>query len=163
MTKSYSYIAQGVVGNVHYMKVGKANNLHRRSKEIGLSIERFIECSDEDEAFSIESWLRNILSVYGAVRARGKDWFAFNGTIYERLLNAAKDINGESAYLVRVRSLQMQVAALEQEVKRLKPFEDEVRVNNCLIEMLSEQIRDKEIKVVELIQEKALLEARHPN
>jgi hypothetical protein len=84
--KSYTYIAAGYINRTHLMKVGKTNNLPRRSRQIGLPIELSSQVLTETGAFQFEAQLRNFVIAQGGIRyKRTLDWFLFDACIYHLL------------------------------------------------------------------------------
>jgi len=68
------------------MKVGKTNNLHRRSRQIGISIELSTASLTEAGALRLETELRQFVLAQGGVRYRNTiDWFTFDAQIYALL------------------------------------------------------------------------------
>jgi hypothetical protein len=59
--KSCTYIAAGYINHTHLMKVGKTNNLQRRSHQIGLPIELSSKVLTETDAFQFETQLHNFV------------------------------------------------------------------------------------------------------
>lgn len=68
------YLAFGIVGETQVMKIGKANVMSRREKQIKLSIEMSIECENESSAFAVESRFRSLARELGAESFSGIDW-----------------------------------------------------------------------------------------
>src|SRR5687768_13896163 len=77
------------------MKVGKANDISRREKQIALPITCTVACLDEDAAFRVESKLRAFVVKCGGIRHEAtKDWFSFDPQIYKMLCEFATTIDG---------------------------------------------------------------------
>ena len=139
------YIARGERDGVVVMKVGKSDNVHRRQREIGISVEMSISQTDRGSAFDIETQLRDFVIAQGGKRFLGTyDWFYFDPHIYAALCAVVANINQEATAdaeisLLRTRYHQLledeteykvalaqrdaalaQVAQLEKELERLK-------------------------------------------
>lgn len=79
------YLAAGFLDDTPVMKVGKANGIEQRQRQIRIAIELFHECEDEAQAFNLERRLRWFMLNEGAIRIEGTiDWFAFDADIYKR-------------------------------------------------------------------------------
>lgn len=80
------YLALGIRDDVPVMKVGKANDVQRRQKEIKLKVSASIECADEAAAFALETKLRQMMRQSGASQYSGKDWFSLDADIFDDVL-----------------------------------------------------------------------------
>jgi SMC interacting uncharacterized protein involved in chromosome segregation len=79
------------------MKVGKANDVKRRERELSVRITRAITCLDEEAAYRIENQLRVFVIKNGGIRHQQSiDWFKFDPQIYAMLYEFAAALNNES-------------------------------------------------------------------
>jgi hypothetical protein len=93
---SNAYIARGNRDGTPVMKVGKANDIHRRQKQIGVSIDLTIGCLDEAAAFRVESQLRDFVVAQGGIQYYSTiDWFQFDQRVYDLLSEFTHQLNGE--------------------------------------------------------------------
>jgi len=75
------------------MKVGKANDVRRREKQIAIPMTMTIACLDEAAAFRVESQLRDFVIEQGGIQHQGTiDWFRFDPQIYTMLCEFAISI-----------------------------------------------------------------------
>src|SRR5258707_13534717 len=85
------------------MKVGKANDVKRREKQIAVRITRTIACLDEAAAYRVESQLRFFVVKNGGIRHQQTiDWFKFDPQIYAMLCEFATGLNSKFAVEVDV-------------------------------------------------------------
>lgn len=85
------------------MKVGKANDVKRREKQIAIRITRTVVCLDEGAALRVESKLREFVVKRGGIRYRTTiDWFHFDQQIYNMLCEFVAGLNNEPAAEVDV-------------------------------------------------------------
>ena len=77
------YIARGEHNGIAVMKVGKANDVRQRVRQLGLFLELSIAQADEAAAFAFEGELRFFMSYRGGKTLPGKnDWFYFDWSIF---------------------------------------------------------------------------------
>ena len=96
---SNAYIARGNRDGKTVMKVGKANNILQREKQIAVSIEFTIACLDAEAAFRVESQLRDFVVGQGCIRYHGTiDWFEFDQRVYEMLSEFASNVKAEPPF-----------------------------------------------------------------
>lgn len=94
---SFVYLAVGNVDRVHVMKIGKANNLDQREKQIGVTITHACRLKDEQTAFRVETQLRDIMRMGGAKQLSDSlDWFEFNQPIYKAIMAQIELLNQTS-------------------------------------------------------------------
>ncbi len=94
MMTSNAYIA---TDGENVMKVGKANDVKRRERQIALPITCTVSCLDEAGAFRVENQLRDFVIKRGGVRYLSTiDWFKFDAQIYEMLREFATRLNNEA-------------------------------------------------------------------
>jgi hypothetical protein len=75
------------------MKVGKANDVKRREKQIAIPITFTIACLDEAAALRVENRLRDFVIEKGGIqRASSIDWFKFEPQIYKMLCQFAQQV-----------------------------------------------------------------------
>lgn len=112
-----------------FMKVGKANDIGRREKQIALPMKVTIICLDEDAAFRVESKLRDFVIKRGGIRhAATIDWFSFDPQIYKMLCEFAATIDGFEPVPVKVETeadIDREIAALRR--RYVKLLEDELQ------------------------------------
>jgi len=78
------------------MKVGKANDVKRREKQIAIPIKYAIACLDEEVAFRVESQMRDFVIKKGGIRhQKAVDWFRFDPQIYAMLCEFVTGIDGQ--------------------------------------------------------------------
>jgi DNA anti-recombination protein RmuC len=79
------------------MKVGKANDVKRRERELAVPITFTIACLNEAAAFQVEKQLRDFVIRRGGIQYQGTiDWFKFDTQIYRMLCEFAANINSPS-------------------------------------------------------------------
>jgi hypothetical protein len=138
-TTSNAYIA---TDGTTVMKVGKANDVKRRERQIAVPMTLTVACINEESAFRVETRLRDFLKEQGGIRHQGTvDWFRFDARIYDLLCEFVKtlfqefqelnpsqelDIDQEIAMLVRryheliMTELRVQLANRNREIERLQ-------------------------------------------
>ncbi len=86
------------------MKVGKANDVKRREKQIAIRITRTVACFPyEEAALRMESKLRDFVMKRGGIRYRSTiDWFHFDQQIYGMLCEFVAGLNNDSVAEVDV-------------------------------------------------------------
>jgi predicted esterase YcpF (UPF0227 family) len=161
---SNAYIGQGIHDNSHLMKIGKSNDVTRRQRELGITIERIEQCIDEVTALKFENDLRQLAIQQGGIRyKRTLDWFEFDASIYSLLLEFfnvpdetdQKELSeDEEIYIYReryyqllrdiVKRLEQAVKEKNEEIKQLRKTIDEIRQKKQIIE----HIRQEEHAVV---------------
>ena len=137
---SNAYVGQGVCGNAHVMKVGKSNNVTRRERELGITIEHIAQCISETTALELENHLREFVIQEGGVRyKRTLDWFEFDKRIYNILviffnqeyIRQSPELNEEDEILLfqekyydllqtSLEDAEEQIEILQEEVERLR-------------------------------------------
>lgn len=150
MTKtSNAYIA---TDGQKLMKVGKANDIKRREKQIALPMTVTVICLDEDAAFRIESKLRDFVIKRGGIRhAATIDWFAFDPQIYKMLCEFAATIDGFEPLPVKVETetdIEAEIAKLRKRYFKLLEDElqqqlDEVRAEKVQLEERNRQLQEE--------------------
>ena len=94
---SYVYLAVGNIDLVHVMKIGKANNIDQREKQIGVTITHAVRLRDEATAFRVETQLREIMRMGGAKQLSDThDWFEFHQSIYKAIMAQIELLNQAS-------------------------------------------------------------------
>jgi hypothetical protein len=92
MMPSNAYIA---TDGETVMKVGKANDVKRREKQLAVPITYSIACLDEEAAYRVEDQLRDFVVKRGGIQHRGTvDWFKFDHQIYQMLCEFAVGFDG---------------------------------------------------------------------
>jgi len=149
MTKtSNAYIA---TDGEKFLKVGKANDVKRREKQIALPMTVTIICLDEDAAFRVESKLRDFVIKRGGIRhAATIDWFAFDPQIYKMLCEFATTIDGFEPVPVKVET----EADIDAEIAKLRK-----RYFKLLEDELQQQLDEVRAEKAQLIEESRRLEA----
>src|SRR5574337_2075862 len=94
MMTSNAYIA---TDGEMVMKVGKANDVKRREKQIAVPIKYTIACLDEAAAYRVENQLRDFVIKRGGIRHQGTiDWFKFDAQIYGMLCEFAANMDTQA-------------------------------------------------------------------
>jgi len=141
---SNAYIA---TNGEKFMKVGKANDLQRREKQIALPIKITVACLDEDAAYRVESELRKFVIKNGGIRhAATKDWFTFDPQIYNMLCEFAATQDGFTPVPIKVETeadIDAEIAKLRK--RYFKLLEDELRqeLNKVLAEKAELQAKNR--------------------
>jgi hypothetical protein len=118
---SNAYIARGQKDGKPVMKVGKADNIPQREKQIAATIELTIACLDAEAAFRVESQLRDFVIIKGGIRYQGTlDWFEFDPRIYDMLSEFASDLkvkalfNSEEREIIQLKKRYYELIAEER-------------------------------------------------
>ena len=94
---SYVYLAVGNIDLTHVMKIGKANNLDQREKQIGVTITHAVRLRDEATAFRVETQLREMMRAGGARQiGETNDWFEFHQSIFKAIMAQIELLNQAS-------------------------------------------------------------------
>jgi len=103
--KSNVYLACGTDDWYFLMKVGKANNIKLREKQIYMSIKVSVPTMTVEDAFILETRMRKLAVSLGATRyPRTYDSFFYNESIYRVIekelgvLSASENIDDEIAF-----------------------------------------------------------------
>jgi hypothetical protein len=132
------------------MKVGKANDLQKREKQIALPITFTVACLNKDAAFRVEHELRDFVIERGGIRhAATKDWFAFDPQIYKMLCEFAAEQDGFKAVPVKEETqadIDAEIAALRRRYIRLLETEMQRKLDAVLAEIaqLKSEIRRRQ-------------------
>lgn len=126
--KSNVYLAFGQIGGVPVMKVGKANDLKRREKQLRIDVEFSLACVSEGDALVFEDRLREHAFSLGASSFRGYDWFYYDDNVYEALKAILIEFGSDESVLklerevaqYQLRYHQMKVESLEAQVEQLQ-------------------------------------------
>jgi gas vesicle protein len=135
-----------------FLKVGKANDVKRREKQIALPMTVTVICLDEAAAYRVESKLRNFVIKRGGIRhAATIDWFAFDPQIYKMLCEFASNIDGFEPVPVKVETeadIDAEIAKLRKRYFKLLEDElqqqlDEVRAEKAELEERNRQLQER--------------------
>jgi len=126
------------------MKVGKANNVKLRERQIAIPITFTIACLNEEAAFRVERKLRDFVIKNGGIKkARTIDWFRFDPQIYKMLCEFTGELDGQA---IIEHDLENEID-IDREIKSLVN-----RYYQLLLDELSkekEQLREEEQKLRE--------------
>jgi hypothetical protein len=118
------------------MKVGKANDVKRRGREIAIPIDFTIACLDEAAAFRVESNLRDFVKEKGGIRHQGTiDYFKFDPQIYAMLceFTLTVDANAVNTKKSRLKAFfQEEIEIQEFRLRYYKLINDEMKKENEL-------------------------------
>lgn len=131
------------------MKVGKANDVKRRERQIAIPIKYTIACLDEAAAFRVESQLRDFVIKKGGIQFQGTiDWFKFDLQIYTMLCEFASSVDAEAIperdldeeieelvtyyYLMIIDELKAENQRLHDESQRLREEIKELRLSHAM-------------------------------
>ncbi len=163
--QSNAYIAQGKRDGAPVMKVGKANNIKRRERQIAIPVHFTIACLDEDAALRVESRLRDFVIEQGGIRHPGTiDWFRFDPQIYQMLCEFAQGLDAQEVatgislddeigmYVARYRRL-----LLDELDRRIVDLKDQI----AEVERIRGEEREEfQMQITQLNREIAVLEYR---
>lgn len=148
---SYVYLAVGNIDLVHVMKIGKANNLDQREKQIGITITHAVRLKDEQTAFRVESQFREMLRVGGAKQFAGtNDWFEFRQSIFKaimaqfELLNQVSPETSDNAIEIYMQGYNDAMDDAAQVIRERQALE----INNLTLRLYQERAN---IRVIRLL------------
>ena len=161
---SNAYIASD---GANVMKVGKANDVRRRERQIAIPMTMTIACLDEAAAFRVESQLRNFVIEQGGIQHQGTiDWFRFDPQIYAMLCEFAAQVDATpvAQQPEPEMSFDAEIHMLVARYRKLLIDEHQTELTNTKIrlkesERLWKEEREKlEIEIRRLNRENAVLE-----
>lgn len=156
VTTSNVYLAFGLLNDQPVMKIGKANDVLQRQRQIGIGIEMSCACDSEKEAFQLETKLRRLMRSLGAERvATRMDWHVFDATIYERVKEMFTDEFGVQVlkqYKGRDGIEDFEVDMLRARYRQMPKYEPvvEAKVVVDALEVAERKLKDVEQQIVDL-------------